>query len=238
MITNFLRYRSLLLAAVMQVVAAVPVFSGELISENFDSVPVGRVVHRTVLADGQIRGWEGSWAGELGYFEITDEKSAEGTGRSLCFHDNCPEKKRGGPVLTVDWKQASPAKGHLIVEWSWMVPVEGEFQAVQFLGGTWDDAAAILIAQNGTISIQYGPQTRDRLAAYEPGQWVKVKFDFDLASKTFSFYLNDKKSINTYGWQVGSHAVDALKALADGAPVDRHGGAVFYLDNIHVKSEP
>ena len=238
MITNLIHPRSFLLAAAMQIAAAVPVFSGDLISENFDSVRLGRVVNSTRLADGQIKGYEGSSAGELGFFEITDDKSAEGKGMALCFHDNWPEKERGGPVLTVNWKESSPAKGHLIVEWSWMVPVEGDFLAVQFLGGTWEDAAAILSAQNGAIILQYDTQTRDRLASYEPGQWVKVKFDFDIASKTFSFYLNDKKSINTYKWQAGSRAtVDTLKMIADGAPIDRHGDAVFYVDDILVKSD-
>ena len=67
---------------------------------------------------------------------------------------------------------------------------------------------------------------------------MKDKFDFDIASKTFSFYLNDKKSINTYQWQTGSRAtVDTLKMIADGAPIDRHGDAVFYVDDILVKSD-
>ncbi len=203
----------------------------EILSEVFDDVPEGEISENQAIL---------SWTGPDGeiYGTIGAEKFAVAAGKALVFRDSIPEADKG-PVLNVSWKDDAPTEGHVIVCWRWTVPVNGKFLSLQFVGQTWDDAAAVFILENGQISVQYGEKDeRELLGQYSAGEWRSVKFDFDVKARTFDVYLDDYKVATDLPWQDnGRTIIDLLSIVADFSPNDRNGEPVLAIDDVHVETK-
>lgn len=215
-----------------------------LVKENFDSLPVGHV------ASGRyphIIPWEGPSEREFGRIEITDqfpgsESTATGKDRLnvIAIHDNSPALNKSSS-LVFPWKDKAPTSGRLTLSWEFLVPVEPPFLGIHFLGGSWDSSAAAVLLADGKIILHAnkGDTTRLTVGAYQPGKWHALKAELDITARTLDLWLDGKKVANAVPWLASApKSIDRLSTVADFAPVDRHGAAILFLDNIDVTAVP
>ncbi len=216
----------------LPLLGGVTVSAKALVTKDFDSIPGAAPLSRKPF---QV--WRGPEGNLYGNIEISDANATGGSGKAIFFRDTS-SAFGCGPNLTIDWKEYSPATGHLVVEWKWMVPIEGPYFAGMFLGRDWSDAAAILLFENGLVWVQYGKgDKRELLGKYTAGEWRVVKFDLDIEERTFELFLDGAKAVNGFPFQIISpKTVDRLSIVADFAAIDRKGAPVLALDNVKVEA--
>jgi hypothetical protein len=223
----------IIFCAAMVLAGTFRVAAGEvLIHEDFEAVDEGLVPDKG-RPIGTLLKWEGNEQPMLGTVGVAANPS-DGGGKALRVTDSSPAESMS-PSVRANW--TSPAAGALVVEWKLLVPVEGTYVSPAYLGGGWDDAAAILIVENGEITVQYGGKAaRLKIGKYKPNTWHTVRFELDLTSRKFHFYLDGTKRANGLSFQTENKKVEFLEIFADYAPVERNGSPVLYLDDITVET--
>jgi hypothetical protein len=207
-------------------------FAAEILAEDFDRTGEGQMT-----TNPSFMAWTGHTEGEYGKVLVTKELSPGGSGKSLVFRDTAAESDKG-PIVNVSWEESAPKSGHVIMSWKWMVPIEGPYLSLQFAGQSWDDAAAVLILENGKIQVQFEKMdNRETIGDYRAKQWRSVKLDFDIGKRIFDVYLDDRKVSADLAWQGNRRAIDRLSIAADFAAVSRDGNPVLAIDDIKVESK-
>jgi hypothetical protein len=201
-----------------------------LLDADFEQVEEGQVPLGPQPV-GSITKWEGDAPGMHGKVQVT--ANPDSSGKSIQVSDSSPNESKA-PSVQFTWP--APTSGALVVEWKVMVPVSGKYLCVSYLGGGWEDAAAILLLDNEAMTIQYGEKgARMKIGPYLPNQWYTVRFELDLVKRTFNFYLDGAKRANGLPFQTANKNVGRAAIYADYAAVDRAGEAVLRLDDVKVE---
>jgi hypothetical protein len=204
----------------------------EILTEDFDKTADGQMPSNPAFM-----AWTGHTEGEYGKVEVTKELRPGTSGKVLVLRDTAAEIDKG-PIVNVAWEEAAPKSGHVIVSWKWMIPIEGPYLSLQFAGQTWDDAAAVLMFENGKIQVQFEKlDNRETIGEYRAKQWRSVKLDFDTGKRTFDVYLDDRKVSAGLAWQGNRTTIDRISIVADFAAVARNGDPVLAIDDIKVESK-
>jgi hypothetical protein len=207
-----------------------------LVKEDFEAAAPGETPEVARPA-GKIVKWEGDKPDQpLGRVGVAAGDASGEAGKSLLVSDSSPADAQA-PSVRVTWKP--PASGALVVGWKFMVPVAESYLSPAFLGGGWTDAAAVLVLENGEILVQYGEDgARLSLGSYKPNTWHAVRFEFDLAKRTFHAYVDGAKCANGLAFQPGNKSVQDVQIYADYAAQDHKGGPVLRLDDVTVEALP
>lgn len=204
-----------------------------LLEETFEGRPNGHLPDR-----GEVRQWRGPEAGAFGHIEVTDEMVAGNESRSARFVDIASERNKG-PILIATWDgNELSSRAGIAVEWKTMVPVDGLYQALCFLGANWSDSPVIIIFQNGKMALEYGDGKREPLGDYGTGEWHSFRVVIHPEDKTFDLFLDTNKVAGGYPWRKVELAdLGHLSILADTSDVDHGGDPVLYVDDIKVVTD-
>jgi len=199
-----------------------------LIHENFESVAVGQVPKSAITV------WPGGAGEPLGNVGV---QAIPNGGQALRM-TNAAHAANRAPSAGIKWPLGSGSEVVAVsVEYRFMIPIDGPYLSVTYLGGDWKTGAAVFMAGNGNFTVQYGEhEARIAMGTYEPNRWYTIRFDVDSAERTVSVFLDGKKKLNRLPWQPGASAVTRVNVFADFANTDHRGEPVLYLDDVTVKT--
>jgi len=207
-----------------------------LLEETFDARPDGNLPDA-----GEVRQWRGpEGIPPFGSIEVVDEKAAGDKGKSVRFIHTSAEKNKA-PILTVLWGDKLPSSGavKVAVEWKVMMPVEGPFLGLCFLGSNWSNSPVLVILESGKMLLEYGNGKREQLGPYVAGKWYSFQAVVNRDDKTFDFFFDGQKVVSGFPWRKVEHAdIGLLSIAADMSERDSAGKPVLYVDDIKVSTLP
>lgn len=210
-----------------------------LLKENFDRLPVGRVLAGKYP---HIVAWEGP-SRQFGWVGITDEYPQSAAAPKdhlnvIALYDRAAEKNKA-PSLQFRWENKDPKPGKQTLSWDFLAPMDKPFMAIHFLGSNWSNSTAAILLSDGNIILHadQGNASRLRIGTYKVGIWHTIKVTHDIAARTLDVWLDGKKVANAISWLAAApNTIDRLSTVADYAAVERDNAAVLYLDNIEVST--
>jgi hypothetical protein len=221
------------LAAVLLGPAAIAA-AETLIDASFDQS--GATLTGEPAPIGRVWCWTGPEGKPLGQARIATDP--DGGDQALALSNNA-HPEAAAPAIEIDWRETSAANSTqpLTISYSCLVPVEGEYLCTQFFGDGWENAAAVVIFENGKILLQYGENgARLPLGDYTPNKWVDIRASLDGGKRVVTVYLNDKKVANAVPWQKNAKPVSHVTIIANQRPVIGDGADVLLLDSIKVET--
>ncbi len=221
------------LAVAVAVAGPIAVATAEVIIDaNFDQP--GAKLTDAPSPVGKVSCWTGPEGKVLGQATL----AANGDGQAMTLSNNAHPASIA-PVIEIDWRETSAANTSepLTIAYSFMVPVDGEYLSTHFFGDGWDNAAVVLIFENGKIQLQYGERAaRLDVGNYAVNKWVDVRVTLDGERKAATLYLDGKKAANAVPWQTNAKPVAHVSVIANQRPVSRDGVEMLRIDNVRVET--
>jgi len=188
--------------------------------------------------------WTGAPQGSWGEAKIVAPPAAipDSPKAALLFTSNAATPKTFAPSVTVKTPDfGAKGKGKGTYRLRFAIPVDGPYRADFFFGGSWESNGAIVIFQNGGISLMQKSgkdYTPLRIGEYEANKWQELKVSFDFEKKTCSLTYNGKSVANEIPWNNPKLTSFPDLTLAAGFdPGASSGLPLFYLHQLEVLQE-
>lgn len=194
---------------------------------------------------GRLDRWEGSPQGANGLVRVSSAAFNGASGKSVALTDTNAAASNAAAIVGV-----LPTLNAGLVEMSWSLRPEFSniFSLTNIGGGkNWGTSASQLMVINGDLVAGFGDGTDPdvdfvNVGTFTAGNWVDVRYLFDLDAQTFDLFIDGVQKLNDYGFEddyAGNFSTDnvvAFDIVSDLSTNDRAGAATLYVDDVLVQT--